>query len=391
MPGLSQPSTCRGVEGQSAAFGGRRTFLIDGEALTAIKAAREPAVREAIADLTVRADRALARKAGSVVDKTRLPPSGDRHDYTSLAPYWWPDPKTPNGPYVRRDGEVNPERSTDAFDREALGRMVSDADTLGLAYFYTGEPRYAGKAASIVRAWFLDPATRMNSNMDFAQAVPGRERGRPEGVLDSSGFMQVIDAVGLIAPSGALTAAETKRLEAWFSDYVDWMLTSRNGRGEQAAKNNHGLWYDAQLIQFALFARRADIAEKTILAFPQARIAAQFDPSGALPAELARTRSFHYSLYALNPAFDVAKLATCFGYDLWNYSDPEGRSLRKATDLVAGYRGARERWPHPERAWPEAELEALLTRADDAWGPGSYPRAAAGPTLLRTRPRPTRP
>lgn len=385
IPPLAKPATCKGVDGHAAAFGGRRTFLLDPAQLTAIKAARasDPAVKAAVDDLVARADAALKRKPGSVMDKTTIPLSNDRHDYLSLAPYWWPDPANPKGPYVRRDGEVNPRRNTAAFDRTALGRMVSDAETLALAYFYTDDARYADKAASVVRAWFLDPATRMNPNMNYAQAVPGRENGRAEGVLDTSGFMGVIDAVGLIAPSGALSKAEGAALEDWFARYVDWMQTSANGKGERAAKNNHGIWYDAQLTHFALFARRPDVAERTVAAFPKTRIAAQFAPTGALPAELARTRSFHYSIYALDPAYDVADLATCLGRDLWNYADAKGRSLRKATDFLAPYRGQRERWTYPEREWPAEDLDALLTRADAAWGPGAYPRAAAGPVLLR--------
>lgn len=387
VPKLGAPSTCRGAEGHVAAFGGRRTFLLDPAELTAIKAERDrdPAVRAAYAQLIARADAALALKPGSVMDKTTIPLSGDRHDYLSLAPYWWPDPANPNGPYIRRDGEVNPRRDTRAFDRTALGRMSGDAATLGLAYYYSDDPRYAAKAAAVIRTWFLDSATRMNPNMTFAQAVPGRENGRAEGVLDTSGFMGVIDAIGLIGPSGALSDDEVRALEAWFARYLDWMQISPNGKDERAAKNNHGIWWDAQAMHFALFARRPDVADKVLAAFPKTRIAAQMDPSGALPAELARTRSFHYSIFALMPAYDVATLGTCLGYDLWRYTDDKGRGLQRATDYLAPYRGRAEAWQLKELKWPAEELDTLLTRADVAWGPGAYRRASEGETLLRYR------
>ena len=197
--------------------------------------------------------------------------------------------------------------------------------------------------------------------------MPGRAEGRAEGVLDTSGLMKVIDAVGLIAPSHKLEAAETKALERWFGHYLEWMLTSANGKAERAAKNNHGLWYDAQIVHFALFARRPDLARETVLAFPRTRILAQFSPSGALPEELVRTRSFHYSVYSLEAAFDVAALAECLGYDLWRYSDPQGRSLRSATAYLATYRDRRGEWPYPEREWPAARLDALLARAASVW------------------------
>jgi hypothetical protein len=383
------PSHCAGAEGYKAAFGGRRTFYLKPDQQEAIRAVREsdPVVARAYAALIAQADAALPHRPGSVMDKTTVPLSNDRHDYLSIAPYWWPDPANPTGPYVRRDGEVNPKRDTDAYDRTAIGRMSTDAETLSLAYFYSGDRRYADKAAQVIRAWFLDPATAMNPNATFAQAVPGRENGRAEGVLDTNAFQPVIDAVGLIGPSGALSDAEVKTLEAWFGHYVDWMLSSPTGREEQAAKNNHGMWFDAQLTQYALFARRPDIARRTILDFPKRRIAVQFDPSGSLPGELTRTRSFHYSIYALDPAYDVAEMAGCLGVDLWNYADDKGRGLRRATDFIAAYRGRQADWPYKELNWPAAELDGLLTRADWAWGPGRYPHSDAGRLALLYRPQ----
>lgn len=379
-------AACQASDGYAAAFGGRRTFTLRPAELEAIKAslASDPAIAQAYRALIARADQALARKPGSVLDKRTIPLSGDRRDYVSLAPYWWPDPANPKGPYVRRDGQVNPERETNRFDRTALGRMISDTDTLGLAYYYSGDRKYADKAAALVRAWFLDPATGMNPNMNYAQAVPGRENGRAEGVLDTSGFIGVIDAVGLIGPSGTLSADEVKALEDWFSRYVDWMRTSPNGKAEAAARNNHGIWYDAQIARFALFARRDDIAKRTVGAFAKARIEKQVDPSGALPHELTRTRSFHYSIFTLDAAYHVADSAACLGTDLYG-ADVQGRSLRKATAFVAAYRERQAEWPYKEMKWPADALDELLTRADAAWGPGAYPRRAGDDIALRYR------
>ncbi|HMO76787.1 MAG TPA: alginate lyase family protein [Sphingopyxis sp.] len=382
-------AVCRGSDGYAAAFEGRRTFTLRPTELEAIKAALpgDPAIGAAYRALVARAERMLAEKPASVMDKRSIPVSGDRRDYVSLARYWWPDPANPKGPYVRRDGETNPDIETSRFDRAALARMVREADTLALAYYYSGDRRYAERAAAAIRSWFLDPATAMNPNMNYAQAVPGVSNGRPEGVLDGAGFIAVIDAAGLIAPSGALTSVEVTALEGWFSRYLDWMLKSPNGKAEGAKRNNHGLWYDAQVARFALFARRPDVAQRVVAAFPRARLARQVDAKGALPEELTRTRSFHYSLYALDAAYLVADSAACLGADLYG-ADEKGRSLRRATDFVAAYRGRAADWPHKEANWPAAALDELLARADLAWGPGAYPRAAGGEALLRYRMRP---
>lgn len=385
---FSPAPVCAASEGYSASFDGRRTFTLRPDDLDTIKAAltTDPAIAAAYRDLIARADKALAARPASVMDKRSIPVSGDRHDYVSLARYWWPNPANPKGAYVRRDGDTNPDISSNRFDRAALSRMTRDADTLALAFYYSGEHKYAAGAARAIRTWFLDPATAMNPNMNFAQAVPGVSSGRPAGVLDGASFITVIDAAGLIAPSGALTQAETTALESWFGRYVEWMLKSPNGQAEGKASNNHGLWYDAQVARFALFARRPDLARKIVRAFPKARLARQVDPSGALPEELTRTRSFHYSLYALGAAYTLADSAACLGIDLYR-AEEKGRSLRKATDYVAAYRGRAADWPHKEQGWPADTLDELLVRADNAWGPGAYPRAVDGERLLRHRTR----
>ncbi|MES2987551.1 MAG: alginate lyase family protein [Pseudomonadota bacterium] len=340
-----------------------------------LKATRtsDAAVATAYDALIAKADAAMKNNLYTVVDKGTVPPSGDRHDYLSVGPYWWPDPAKPDGlPFIRRDGEINPDRSTDKYDLSDLEGMSSDVETLSLAYYYSENPRYAVRVASMLRTWFLDPSTRMNPNMNFGQAVPGREEGRAEGVIDTTRLQRVVDGIGLIGPSGRLTAEEQKGLEKWFGDYVEWMRTSKNGKAEDAAKNNHAIWFDAQVTQFALFARRPDLAKGVVDAFPARRIAPQFQPDGSLPLEIARTRSLHYSIYALLAAFDVADMARCVGVDLWGYN-ADSKSLKRATDFLAVYRGRLEAWPHPELRPDAGELEELIRRAQRAWPDANYP------------------
>ena len=103
----------------------------------------DAAIKAAIATLEADAKKALAITPMSVMDKAVTPPSGDRHDYMSQAPYWWPDPSKPDGkPYIRKDGERNPEISK-ITDRDNLGRLGDAVTTLSLAYAYTGREAYA--------------------------------------------------------------------------------------------------------------------------------------------------------------------------------------------------------------------------------------------------------
>lgn len=363
---------CLGVEGYAADFAERRTFRWRPEWLAASKARRtDPALAPAFKALTKRADAALAGPVYTVTDKLRAPPSGDKHDYMSMGPYWWPDPTKPNGePYVRRDGEVNPERNTDAFDVSDLDAMSSGVEALSLAYFFQDDPRYAEKAARLLRVWFLDPKTRMNPNASFAQGVPGRTPGRAEGVLDTYRLLRVVEAVGLLAPSGALSRSDHAGLERWFADYAHWMQISPTGREERAATNNHGVWFDYQLATFALFARDEALARDVIAKAGEARIARQVTPDGSLPEELQRTRALHYSYFTLEPMIGLADLGRCVGVDLWRYETADGRSLRKALAFLAPYVGREASFPYREIEPAGAAGEAAAPFGFAAWAYG---------------------
>ena len=372
---------CKGSDGYADAFGGRRTFLLRPDWLTTVKtrAGALPHFDSAQKSLFARADAALTGPNYSVVDKLKVPPSKDKHDYMSIGPYWWPDEKQPGGePYLRRDGKVNPERNTNAFDTTALESMSASVEALTLAYYFSDDRRYAQRAAQLLRTWFLDPATRMNPNVQFAQGVPGRTPGRAEGLIDTSRLLRVVEGIGLLAPSRALTKSEQAGLEQWFSDYADWMLTSPTGTEERAAANNHGLWYDYQLTLYALFARRLDIARAAIERVARERIPQQIEPDGKMPRELERTRALHYSLFALQAATGVAELARCVSQDLWSTATADGRGLKVAIDFLLPYVGRESEFPYPDlKREPSEESLELFSRAAWANRNPEYARAAA--------------
>lgn len=268
-------------------------------------------LQPALAALLRRAEVALTVAPRSVTHKTTLPPSGDKHDYMSMGPYWWPNPDTPTGlPYVQRDGQRNPQVLGNALDSQRLQNMLSDARDLALAHHFTGELRFAHKAADVIRTWFIAPATRMNPSLRFGQAVPGVAEGRGIGIIDTRDLWWVMDAVALIAPSGAgLTGAEQQQLQAWWADYAHWLHTSALGRDEAAEKNNHGLFFDVQLAALWLATGQTDKARQLVFNAQARRFAAQFDTQGRMPLELARTRPYHYHTFTLQAATRLARYA----------------------------------------------------------------------------------
>ncbi len=307
----------------------------------ALLASGDESATKALKKLMEQANKALLIMPPSVMEKKKVPPSGDKHDYMSIAPYFWPDPAKPNGqPYLRKDGKVNPEsRDPDANDT-LRARLLGDAtETLALAYFFTKEEKYATHAAKLVRTWFLDPATRMTPHFRFAQAVPGVNDGRGTGILEARSFAVAADAVVLLAGSPSWSVDDQKALDAWGNTYLDWLLTSKNGADECAAKNNHGTWYDVQAAHWALVLGRKDVAKKIITLAATKRVAVQVEPDGRQPLELVRTASFSYSCFNALALSELAALGEHAGFDLWHFKTSEGRSIRAALDFLVPYLG----------------------------------------------------
>lgn len=322
------------------------TLLRNREELRAGSSRLQPAYEQLLADAT----ESLQSGPFTVMDKRRLPPSGDRHDYLSYGPYWWPDPHQPNGlPYIRRDGERNPaSQSLDASDRQRLGGMMDAVETLGLAYFFTGEERYAEHAAELLRVWFLDAATRMNPHLEYGQAIPGVTDGRGIGIIDTRGLAEVVDAIGMIAPSVHWTEADQRGMRAWFRAYLDWLVNSEKGRDEREYFNNHGTWWDVQATAMALFVGDSALAREIVQQSRTRRIASHIEPDGRQPHELERTRSLSYSLMNLEGMARLAELARHVDVDLWGFETADGRSIRRALDFLAPYSDAAKEWPHEQ-------------------------------------------
>ncbi len=267
--------------------------------------AADPSVLPAYRALQDRAATALLAPYRSVVNKTLTPPSGSKNDYMSMGPYWWPNPSTPNGlPYVQRDGQRNPESHGSALDADNLQGMASDSLDLALMYRFTQEARYAEKAAAVIRAWFLTPATRMNPHLRYAQSIPGIVDGRGIGIIDTRELWKVIDAAALIQP--ALSPSEMDALRAWFVQYAQWLSTSENGKEEAAAKNNHGMFFDVQLALYWLYTGETARARQLVFDAQTKRFAAQFDKRGWMPLELARTKPYHYHTFTLEAVTRLA-------------------------------------------------------------------------------------
>lgn len=322
-------------------------------------AAGDKDLAKALRNLVGDADDALKEKPPTVTAKSKLPPSGDKHDYVSLAPYFWPDPKKKGGlPYIRHDGKVNPEsRDERANDGPRIKLMGGTIETLALAYHFTGKEAYAAHAAKFARAWFLDPATRMNPNFKFAQAVLGKNDGRGTGILEARHIADAVDALGLLAGSASWTNPDQRALDTWLNTFLDWMLTSEAGHDERDARNNHGTFFAAQSARLALCVDRREVARQ-IIEGGKARIGWQIERDGRQPLELERTTSFSYSRFNLEALCELATLGEHAGVDLWHFQTADGRSIRHGLDFMLPY------VDQPAKKWPYQQIKEKHDQSD---------------------------
>lgn len=317
--------------------------------------------------LMAEADKALTEGPFSVMDKKLLPPSGDKHDYLSLAPYFWPDPsKTDGKPYIRKDGQVNPETRGDFVDYSRKDKCFDNFNTLTYAYFFSDDERYSRKALQLLKTWFIDPETRMNPNLNFGQGVPGESTGRPFGIIEFGGIAGVIKSIEILNYKNSLAPELEKSMRSWLSEYATWLETSTIGKAERNTSNNHGTHYDGQLIEILVYLDKIDEVKQILETAKLKRIAAQIEPDGSQPHELARTKSFSYSAMNLRGLIKLAGFGQVYGVDLWNFETSDGRSIKKAINFMVPFAKHPETWKYEQIARIDDSARSFLQMAGSA-------------------------
>jgi hypothetical protein len=267
--------------------------------------------------------------------------SGGLHDYFSEGDYWWPDPKNPGGPYIQRDGMSNPQNFN--AHREALIRLSLIVPALTAAWELTGDRKYSDHAGRHLSAWFVDPATRMNANLQYAQAISGVTKGRGTGIIDTLHLVEPARAATLLMAAGSLDGGP--EIQKWFADYLEWMRTSKNGQQERDAKNNHGTCWVLQAGEFARFTKNTDAMEWCRNRFKTVLVPGQIAANGSLPLELRRTKPYSYSLFDMDVLCGIAQSLATRADDLWNFATSDGRGLRKLMEFMYPFIKDKSAWP----------------------------------------------
>ncbi len=306
----------------------------------------------AVANFDVRAfERARVIEAAEVsltheprtLTSVRNPRSaGGAHDFSSEGDYWWPDPQKPDGPYVRRDGLTNPDNFV--AHRNLLFGMARDVGALAAAWDLTRDERFAAAAARHLRAWFVDPTTRMNPNLLYAQAIKGVATGRGIGIIDTLHLAEVALGIEALRESKALATADDAALTDWFRAYLRWMRTHPYGIDESKQENNHGTCW---VLQAAAFARLA--GDAAVLAECRERfrrdLLTQMAPDGSYPRELVRTKPYGYAIFNLDVMCATAVVLSTPEQALMRAALPDGRGMLRAVAWLAPFLADKAKWP----------------------------------------------
>jgi hypothetical protein len=289
------------------------------------------------------ATRAMELKPLAITDHIATNSAGGPHDFFSQADYAWPNPTNKTGlPYIGRDGESNPNVFT--YHRMAMRNMKDAVAALAAAYALTGDDKYPRKAAEFIRVFFIDPKTRMNPNLQYAQAVLGSSTGEPYGIIDTLHLAELAVAVPFLEKSPAFPPEVDAGLKQWFTDYSHWIMTSKPGIKEMDNANNHSIACFVQLAAFAKYTGDQQVLEMCRNRFKDVLFPNQMTNNGSFPRELKRTKPYGYSIFQADNLSTLCVLLSTTNDDFWKFTLHDGRSPRNAVDFIYPYLANKNKW-----------------------------------------------
>jgi len=270
---------------------------------------------------------------------------GGIHDYFSQADYFWPNPQDPGGKYINRDGQSNPDNFND--HRKAMIALSLQMPALTAAWVLTGDRRYEQLAGDHLRAWFIDPYTRMNPNLEYSQGVHGVSTGRSYGIIDTLHLVEVARAASFISPA-VLTSIEQQALHDWFRAYLHWMKTSEKGIAERDTVNNHAVCWALQAAEFARLIDDQETREEVRTQYETLFVPGQMALDGSFPKELARTKPYSYSIFNFDTMATLCQSLQDDAPSLYSFVLPDGRGICKAAAFLYPYLQDKSAWPYKQ-------------------------------------------
>jgi hypothetical protein len=284
--------------------------------------------------------------------------AGGKHDFFSEADYWWPDPANPAGPYIQRDGMTNPDNFV--AHRLAMIRLSQVIGALASAYQLTGQTTYVRHAFRHLDAWFIDPETRMNPSLNYAQAIGNKVTGRGIGIIDTIQLLEVAQGLRVMEQARGTDKQQIAGVKQWFSQYIDWLMTHPFGKDEMEAKNNHGTCWVMQVAAFAKLTGNKSVLDFCRNRYKMVLLPNQLAANGSFPLELSRTKPYGYSVFNLDAMTTLCQILSDPTDNLWTFATPDGRTIRQAIDYFYPFVADKTQWPlKPDvmywQYWPVAQ------------------------------------
>jgi hypothetical protein len=301
---------------------------------------------------------ALDQQAVTVTSAISPRSAGGKHDFFSEGDYWWPNPQSPDSPYVQKDGMTNPDNFI--AHRIAMIRFSKIVGALASAYILTGDQKYFQRALTHCLAWFVDTTTRMNPNLQFAQAIKGRFTGRGIGIIDTIQLMEVVQGLLSMRTEKGADKEKVAAIRNWFAEYLHWLTTHKYGRDEMNAANNHGTCWVMQVAVFAKFTGDTKLMDFCSERYKTVLLPNQMAADGSFPQELRRTKPFGYSIFNLDAMATICQTLSTEHDNLWTYETADGRSIKKGIEFLYPYVADKSKWPFAKDVmywdqWPVAQ------------------------------------
>ncbi|MFD2891039.1 alginate lyase family protein [Flavobacterium chuncheonense] len=343
------------------------TFVTNVDALLSNKVGilnGNPVLLKAKAQLIAEVEKILEKNERySVCYDKEVPFKGSIHDYYSLSRYAWPNPETETGlPYVGRDGEVNPEIYS-LQDSYMLGSVCNEVYKLGLAYFYTEDERYVNWIKELIKVFFIEEATRMNPNFEYAQVVKGKTN-TGGATIGAFPLVYLIDGIQLVQTSKNWEMTNQDEIEKWFEAFFDWMLNSEKGKNQGRAPNNIGTYYTVQVSTYALFLKKYDIAKDILLNQGKHRVDEQINEFGELSFELKRGNPFEYVKFAVTSFDLLMNLSSVLGVDLIKYKNSKGTGVLDVHYWLLPYALGDKKWDYSKEKVSKNQIAIVLLRSN---------------------------
>ena len=300
-----------------------------------------------------KADSALSLPPITVTAEQCERSAGGIHDFYSEGDYWWQNPDDPNGLYIQRDGQSNPNNFV--AHRRAMVRFSQIIGILSSAYLMTKDEKYVKQAFIHLNAWFIDDKTYMNPSLLYTQAIKGKTTGRGIGIIDMIQMMEVAQGIRVMEKAKNINPNDLKKIKDWFAQYLVWVTTHPYGIDEREAKNNHGTCWVMQVACFAKLTDNQMLVDYCKNRFKTVLLPNQLAKDGSFPLELKRTKPYGYSLFNLDAMTTVCHILSDEKENLWQTTLADGQTLKKAVEFMFPFVDNKNTWtfPHDVMYWGE--------------------------------------